>query len=264
MQTLNRAVYRGEPLPEPALRPMPSQYAPDSSVQQNTEIRLQQIERDLQALTGRVEEQNYEIEKLKARISDLENAPPQVAQVPAQPPQQPSVPYVAHSNPQAGYIDPNSIPQPYQQTLETTPPYAEPAFAQPGLSQAMQPAALYETSYGILKSGNFDAAEQSFKKFLEEYPEHKLASNATYWLGETYYVRNQYDEAARVFAHGYQKFPSGAKTPDSLLKLGLSLHGLGQNQEACIALKQLKTEFPGGSASVLQRADAEMENFGCE
>ncbi len=94
-------------------------------------------------------------------------------------------------------------------------------------------------------------------------PEHRLASNATYWLGETYYVRNQYDDAARVFAQSYQKYPGGSKTPDSLLKLALSLSGLGKKQEACIALAQLKTEFPGGSSAVLQRADKEMTDLGC-
>ena len=273
LQTLNRAVYRGEPLPEPSYRggPTPMPLAQDSAVQANIEIRLQQMEEELRNLTGRVEEQNYQMQQLQDRLTAIETAA--ATQPSAAPQAQPYMNSPAYQNPAAGgngslqYTDPagyQDVPQPES---TTSPLYQGQAQVQTTMAtggpQIMEPAALYETSYSILRSGNYGAAEQSFQKFLDQYPDHRLAANATYWLGETYYVRNQYEDAARVFAQGYQKFPSGPKTPDSLLKLALSLSGLNKKQESCIALKQLKTEFPGGSQAVLQRADKEISDLGC-
>ena len=50
-----------------------------------------------------------------------------------------------------------------------------------------------------------------------------LASNAYYWLGETFYVQKNFQKAAISFAKGYQKFPKGNKAIDQLFKLALTL-----------------------------------------
>ncbi|MEM6780380.1 MAG: tol-pal system protein YbgF [Pseudomonadota bacterium] len=267
IQTLNRAVYRGEPLPEPAYNsptPMPT----DNRIQSDNLVRLQQLEQDLRDLTGRVEEQAFEMQQLRTRLDTMEASQASNAATPVRTQQAPFGQQPYQTAPSAGggfqYVDPSGISN-NQQTLSQPnpvfqPPQPQPAAIQP---QVMDPAGLYETSFSILKSGDYDAAEKSFQAFLDKYPDHTLASNATYWLGETYYVRNRYDDAARLFAQSYQNFPSGSKTPDSLLKLGLSLNGLGKKQEACIALTQLISEFPGAGASILQRADREMQNLGC-
>ena len=49
--------------------------------------------------------------------------------------------------------------------------------------------------------------------FLEKHPQDDLASNAQYWLGETYYVRKNYQDAAFAFAEGYQRYPESRKAP---------------------------------------------------
>ena len=70
----------------------------------------------------------------------------------------------------------------------------------------------------MLSTGEYEAAEVTFTKFLKDYPEDKLSSNAYYWLGETFYVRKNYQLAA-ITAAGYKKFPEGSKAADQLLKL---------------------------------------------
>ena len=77
-----------------------------------------------------------------------------------------------------------------------------------------------------------------------------MAGNAQYWLGETYYARGKYMEAASAFAEGYKRYPKSAKTPDALLKLGMSLARADQKQNACVALAKLGEEFPQAAASV--------------
>ncbi|MBP9868596.1 MAG: tetratricopeptide repeat protein, partial [Alphaproteobacteria bacterium] len=90
-----------------------------------------------------------------------------------------------------------------------------------------------------------------------------LAANATYWLAECHYAQGQYDKAARIFAESYKKYPKGPKVADSLLKMGMSLGGLGKTKEACVTLQQLKKEFPSGQTTALRRAEQEMTRLGC-
>jgi tol-pal system protein YbgF len=125
------------------------------------------------------------------------------------------------------------------------------------------PASLYENAFSQLKSGNYGAAQRDFNGFLTAHPDHPLASNATYWLGETYYAQQKYDQASRIFAESYKKYPKGPKAADSLLKLGMSLGGAGKSKEACVSFKQLKKEFASSANTAVRRADQEMSRLGC-
>ena len=42
------------------------------------------------------------------------------------------------------------------------------------------------------------------QEFVKLHPKEALASNARYWLGETFYVRAAYVQAAEVFLEGFQ------------------------------------------------------------
>ena len=106
-------------------------------------------------------------------------------------------------------------------------------------------------------------ARQKFEDFLNNHPDHVLSANAQYWLSETYYAKGSYSQAARMFAQGFQKYPDSAKSPDMLLKLGLSLAAADKTEEACIALSQLPVKFKSGPQDILERGAAEMERLNC-
>ena len=84
-----------------------------------------------------------------------------------------------------------------------------------------------------------------------------------YWLGETYYTRGKYEDAAEIFISGYEQHSKSSKTPDNLLKLGLSLLKLERRADACIAFAQLLLEFPNSSKSLTRRAINERKRHGC-
>ena len=88
-------------------------------------------------------------------------------------------------------------------------------------------------------------------------------ANAKYWLGETYYVRGNYQAAASAFGVAYQDHPEGPKAVDSLLKLGLSLSLMGQGGDACAVFSELERRFPTAPANVLQRSVQERGRLGC-
>ena len=124
-------------------------------------------------------------------------------------------------------------------------------------------AALYDAAFQALREQKYDRAEAGFKKFLDEHGNDALAGNAQYWLGETYYVRGNYAEAAKVFATGYQKYPQSGKAPDNLLKLGLSLAQAGKKEDACVTLQQLRKQYSNAAAVIKQRAEDEQKKLNC-
>lgn len=115
----------------------------------------------------------------------------------------------------------------------------------------------------MLKQADYPAAAEALKNFIRQHPDDGLAGSAQYWLGETYYARGNYAEAASAFAEGYKRYPKGAKAADDLLKLGMSLARANQKQNACIALTQLDREFPNPGTAIKERAKEEKKKLDC-
>ena len=65
----------------------------------------------------------------------------------------------------------------------------------------------YNQAFGLLKQADYPAAEVALKAFVEQHPNDPMAGNAQYWLGETYYTRGRYADAASAFAEGYKRYP---------------------------------------------------------
>ena len=106
-------------------------------------------------------------------------------------------------------------------------------------------------------------AEESFRAFIAANGENDLVANAHYWLGETFYVRKNYTRAAVIFAEGYEKFPGSDKAPDNLLKLGLSLANINEQQQACKAFFELERRFTNVPSVITNRALKERKAIGC-
>jgi len=125
------------------------------------------------------------------------------------------------------------------------------------------PKDAYDLSYGYILRGEFGTAEQSFRQFLQQYPNDPLAGNAQYWLGESLFARGLYRDAADAFLKGYSEYPQSAKAPESLYKLGLSLKELGQGQAACSTFAEIPRRYPKAPQAVLERARNEQQKSGC-
>ena len=125
-----------------------------------------------------------------------------------------------------------------------------------GPSGASSPSAAggqgaYAQAFEALKSGNYGAAIAGFRLYLADYPSGDLADNAQYWLGETYYVTRDYDNAAVAFRAVGERWPNSRKAPDALLKLGFTQYELKQYAEARATLTQVTKRFPDSEAAKL-------------
>lgn len=125
------------------------------------------------------------------------------------------------------------------------------------------PKEQYDYAFNILRQADYARAERALRLFLEANRTDDLAGNAQYWLGETYYVRGDFEQAAVEFLSGYQTYPSSTKGPDNLLKLGLSMARLGQTDGACTALTRLATEYPSANDTIRRRAQTERARLKC-
>lgn len=159
---------------------------------------------------------------------------------------------------------PLSAPNQPQQNPQTARATAPAAASGKGKLPAGSPQERYNYAYKLLVQSDYADAEAAFREFLGAHPQDALAGNAQYWLGETYYVRGQYEPAAQAFLQGYQGYPKGAKAPDSLLKLGMSLAAMKKNPEACAALGQLGKDFPSAPPHVKDAAARERGKIGCK
>lgn len=124
--------------------------------------------------------------------------------------------------------------------------------------------ALYESALTHLRADKLSDAETELSQFLTSFPKDALAGNAQYWLGEVYYKQQNFAKAAVAFKDGYSKYPEGAKGPDCLLKLGLSMKALGKKDEACTAFTNLPSVFTKVSQEISKRAQKEAEALACK
>lgn len=157
-----------------------------------------------------------------------------------------------------GVTQPRQDAPQQQQTAQLPVPPQPPAGA--GSSGAR---GIYDASYQSFVRNDLAGAEQGFRNFVSSYPDDPLATNAYYWLGRTYFDRQNYEQAAKAFLAGYKRDKKSAIAPDSLLHLGLSLARLGEKEAACSTLSAVPRQYPGSPAQLRQTASDAMKKVRC-
>ena len=142
----------------------------------------------------------------------------------------------------------------------TSAPAADPS---PAAMANLAPEEQYNLAMGLIRKDDYAGAEQAFASFLGQNSGHALAGNAQYWLGETFYVRGDYNNAASAFLNGYQNYPKSSKAADNLLKLGMTLGRMEQTEQACATFQQLAKQFTILPSRLEQIAAREKQKFNC-
>jgi len=177
-------------------------------------------------------------------------------------PNQPSMPSPQASTPPAAQPAPQRAPKPgpvagSQLGVSNTPT------GDVSLPEGT-PKQQYDYSFDFLKRQDYASAETAFREFLKRYPKDPLSGNAQYWLGETHYVRGDYQKAAVEFLNGYQNYPKSNKATDNLLKLGMAMANIGQTQGACTALGRLMKEYADAGDQIRRSAQQERQKLKCQ
>ena len=125
------------------------------------------------------------------------------------------------------------------------------------------PEEQYKFAISFLKVGDYETAEFALREFVDSNPKHELAGNAQYWYGETFRIRQLYQDAATAYLDGYQKYPKSNKAPVNLLKLGVMLVQIGEKEQGCLMILGVKDQYPKANQSVIQKAEHEKKKFSC-
>ncbi|MGH6969756.1 MAG: tol-pal system protein YbgF, partial [Stellaceae bacterium] len=207
-----------------------------------TENRLEQLESQMRDLNGKVEVINNAISQMNERFDKLSSDVDMRLSA------------LEHDSAAGANGSP---PSGAGQSQAMAPPSGGAAVP------ATTPSQQYQSAFALLRRADYPGAEQALRAFVAQHPRDPLAGNAQYWLGETYYVRKNWKDAAIAFAEGYQKYPKSSKAPDDLFKLAMSLGNMGQKSNACTALMRLDRDFPQMPDNVRGPAAVEKRHLGC-
>jgi len=118
---------------------------------------------------------------------------------------------------------------------------------------------LYAGALALYSGRDYEQASSKFKEFVAVYPDHKLAGNAQYWIGECHYSQKRFAEAAEEFAKVEKVYPASHKVPAALLKKGLSLAELKRMPEAQAALQRIVEVY--GQSEEAAKAKEKLERW---
>jgi len=107
----------------------------------------------------------------------------------------------------------------------------------------LSPDEAFQQAFTLLRGQKYEGAVKAFQDFKDNYRENILSGSAHYWLGEIYLLNKEYQKAALEWGEGYEKYPKSIKAPDMLYKLSESLVFLDKIEASCGALKTFTEKF---------------------
>ena len=113
-----------------------------------------------------------------------------------------------------------------------------------GKATTLKPKEHYSKGLAELKAKQYDNSLKTLKDFIASFPNDDLAGNAQYWIGEIYYAKGDFEQAALEFDKAVKKYPKSNKAAASLLKEGYSFEKLGMKEESKVVLEDLIEKHP--------------------
>lgn len=188
--------------------------------------RVDALERQLQTMTGQVEQANYKVRQLEEamtkfradtefRLTQIEGGAPPAA--------------AATTVPDSGVLALPAVKPPTTAAPKPVTPKPAAAAAAP----AGDAEAAYQAAYASVVAKDNVKAVADLSDFVAKHPKSARVSMANYWLGRTLIAQGEFDRAARVFFDNQQKNPSGDRAQESLYWLGEVLVRMDRAPQAC-------------------------------
>jgi len=116
---------------------------------------------------------------------------------------------------------------------------------------------LYKEAYEIFHRGDLEGARRKFEAFLKQYPNTELSDNAQFWIGETYYLKKDFERAILEYEKAIVKYPEGDKIPAALLKQAFAFLELGDKTNARNLLKRVVEKYPNSDQTEIAKKKLE-------
>jgi tol-pal system protein YbgF len=108
-----------------------------------------------------------------------------------------------------------------------------------------------------LRGASYDKAIASFREVVTNYPNGDLASNAQFWIGESYYTKGDLENAVTAYRKVLTVWPDSRKAPDAMVKLGFSLSDLEAHQRGAHYAGRSGAQVSGDQCSAACRRSSE-------
>jgi len=148
------------------------------------------------------------------------------------------------------------------QTLSAPP---QPAATAPGATPAgpggdvkpqptvPDPDSLYNSGLTDYNSGQYDLAIQAFQDYLHYYGGTDRASNAQFYIGDSYYIQKKYKNAITEYDKCIERYPQGNKAAEAQLRKGFALLELGERSAGARELRSVIEQYPNSHEADLAR-----------
>ncbi|MGH1486366.1 MAG: YbgF trimerization domain-containing protein [Cellvibrionaceae bacterium] len=201
----------GAVVASPALGPPPPVAEPASS-SYNQAYQIQQLQQEILELRGLVEEQGFELKRLKQqRLDDYLDLDKRIGELSS------TASQGSASNNKPGSLNSGS--------LTGTPDDSE---AEKKLYR--------EAIDQLLNKQDYKSAQESFNRYLVDYPQGSHAPNVYYWQGQIYLTEANASSAEKSFSTLIDTYPDHQKTPDAKYKLATIYFDQGKKAEAKVLL----------------------------
>ena len=114
-----------------------------------------------------------------------------------------------------------------------------------------------------LRQGDFSGSQSAFQQYLDLNPDATDRGDVYFWLGETYYAKAGYADAADAYIASMRAAPKGAYAPEAMVRLAGTARALGNTPMACQTLASFPTQYPNASPDVREKARSESARSGC-
>ena len=116
---------------------------------------------------------------------------------------------------------------------------------------------LYKDAYETFQKGELEGARKKFETFLKQYPNIELSDNAQFWIGETYFLKKDFEKAILEYEKVIVKYPEGDKIPSALLKQALAFLELGDKVNARNLFKRVVERYPNSDQAEIAKKKLE-------
>jgi tol-pal system protein YbgF len=113
---------------------------------------------------------------------------------------------------------------------------------------------LFDRGMESFRTGELGQAVLDFEEFADRYATHPLVPSAQFWIGEAYFRSRDFEQAAAKYQRAIDLAPTGERTPDALLRLGLAFRSLQREDRAREVWGRLVRDFPDSNAALRARA----------
>lgn len=126
--------------------------------------------------------------------------------------------------------------------------------AAPSSAPEASPEQIYAAAMASFQAEEHGQAVLGWSELTKRFPEHALASNAQYWIGEAYYRQKDFRQALLEYRKVIDGYPKSPQLPEALLKIGLCHREVKDTARAREIWEQLTKEYPGTNAAAQARS----------